>query len=437
MVNLFHKVHEKLPVFLIPDGKEIVLYTPGYSQKLGLFSIQEIKQFVNSPQNITIPELIAPIHNIINKAHEAVNNWELKKQKPFSPECLTIHSGSDCNLNCSYCYSKVEKTTNTKITGFPDLNSIEIACRQIAEIRQKDTKQMTVVFHGSGEPTYHWPKLVEAHSTIKAIAQEYQIKLFTYIATNGTLTEKQIDWLILNFDLIGISCDGPPAIHEKQRGSGNLSTEEVCNRIFQKNGRFEIRATITPESLCNLLEITEYLINPCKTKTIRIEPVYLNKNGFSEPQADEFSEQFFKSLSYASSRGVSFTYAGVRLNEQHSTYCDVLRNTYRITSDGNIRNCFCYMYNKDGFINGTIKNNPLVVEMNPAIKNILQLALSIPEDCAKCINIYHCSRGCPEFCFFNNGDSSDISLNKFRCRMHQLLAVEQIKRLSKYVNHPI
>jgi hypothetical protein len=103
--------------------------------------------------------------------------------------------------------------------------------------------------------------------------------------------------------------------------------------------------TITKNSIAKQLEITHYLIHECCAKKIRIEPVYLaGENALTDYDAGSFVEHFMMALAYADQHNVELSYSGVRLEEIHGSYCDVLRNTLRLTSDGMTRNCFCFMH---------------------------------------------------------------------------------------------
>jgi hypothetical protein len=65
------------------------------------------------------------------------------------------------------------------------------------------------------------------------------------------------------------------------------------------------------------------------------------------------------------------------------------------------------------------------------IQEIKKIASAIPQKCLECINIYHCSRTCPDYCSFNDPDISNSEINSFKCLLNQLLAVDEIKKSSK------
>ena len=439
MSELYQKVHDHLPIFAVDFGENILLYTPGFFFKIKRIPVFDLVRLFKNPERIDDFSLRESILLILGKAQECTTKWNYQAELPFSPYCLTFHVGYECNLNFSYCYSKVEDTGNKKIVGFPELEAIKSLFNYVLKIRKNNQKQFTVVYHGSGEPTFHWKKLVNSFESISRIADEKGLKVFFYIATNGCITEDQIDWLSNNMDLIGISCDGFYSINQKQRLKGNLQylpIDEVCRRILNKGGKFDIRVTITPDSLAKLNEITTYLIKVCKARNIRIEPVYLaGSKGFQEKDSDLFIRQFIESSKIAVQFGVGFHYSGMRLFELHGPYCDVMRNTLRLTADGFTRNCFCFMTEREKFITGRYSNTTAEIVLNPKINELKKSGFNYPKECSKCINVFHCSRGCPDFCIYKDEISHNQKLNPFRCRLHQLVAVEEIKASAMNINN--
>jgi uncharacterized protein len=430
MSELFRKLDHQLPIFAVDNCDSTILYTPGASLRTKSTPFFELNRLLNDPDDIKDPVIQNAIKSILKLAQEVVNKWEYQKQLAFLPKCLTIHVGSDCNLKCSYCYSKAKGQGNKTLFGFPDKKAIVTVFNEIAERRIKSPELFTVVFHGSGEPTFHWQKLVDSFNDIASIAMKYDVKFFTYISTNGCLTNRQIDWLAANMDGIGISCDGPDPIQKKQRGSDKKfypPIEIVCKRILEKGGNIENRVTITPETISQLAEIAAYLIEKCNAKTIRVEPVFLaGQNGFKEEDAEYFFERFVETKHYAEKNGVSFTYSGIRMSELHGTYCDVLRNNLRLNTDNVTRNCFCFMSDQSKFITGHFNNELSEFHLSSDLKLLKNIASGIPDECSQCINVFHCSRGCPDFCVFDN-DNPARQLNPFRCKLHKLLAVSEIK----------
>jgi len=432
---LFEKIDRDLPVFKINDDPYIVLYTPGLSLRLHSPSGFEKAKFSEFPESIKDPLIRNEVARLFETAGKTKDKWKSFTETPFSPQCLTLHSGSDCNLGCSYCYSRNEDLANQDIRGFHDPESVKSVCRFIAKTLEGKPGPLTVVYHGSGEPTFHWPELVSCHSVISSFFRKKESEVFYYISTNGNLNGIQADWLAKHIDLIGISCDGPASVQQKQRISNKslpMPVEKLCKRLSEEGGKFEIRVTTTRDTYRQQVEIARYLINELNTKNIRIEPVYLAGDaGFTEEDADDFFRSFSEAQEYARSEGVRLSYAGVRMEEMHSAYCDVLRNNIRLTPDGLSRNCFCNMKKEEDFITGRIDKKSAEYNISARINDFKKKAGIIPDSCHECINVFHCSRGCPDFCIYNLDGDPKTRMNNFRCRLHQLIAVDTIKKAAR------
>jgi sulfatase maturation enzyme AslB (radical SAM superfamily) len=431
MNELFIKVHDRLPLFRIDDGDFMILYTPGNIVKLKKIEINRLLTFIKKPETIADRETRNIINNLLVKGGEAVSRWEQQRLVSFNPECLTIHAGSDCNLNCSYCYGRKDRAGIKTITGLPDLQIIKAAARYVAEKIKETGGRLTVVYHGSGEPTVHWTKLVESFNVISSISRYYNIPLFTYIATNSCLTAGQTDWLARNMNLICISFDGPASTRQHQREAYDgqyLPTEKVCDRIIRNGGLHEIRVTITSETIREQEDIARHIVEKMKPGSIRVEPVYLaGENGFGEEDADTFFSHFKLARDFSGKHGVVMSYAGVRINELHGTYCDVLRNNLRLIPGNKTVNCFCNMMDKPFNNTGVFNGNTPGSYLSPLADEIKIKASRVPDECTSCINVFHCSRGCPDFCILDNDITATRQLNPFRCRLNQLIAVEKIR----------
>jgi sulfatase maturation enzyme AslB (radical SAM superfamily) len=434
MDELFHKVHDSLPVFKIDDGKDVILYTPGYHKRLSSLQTDLLQFYLENQDLILDKKLRTGFSEVVKKAQETKEIWEVRKSVPFSPECLTIHVGQEFNPDSGCCYSEKVPAGNSMISGFPDLNSVETVFNHIVRNVKRTRHKITVVYHASEEPAFSWQDLVKTFSALSILAAENQVQLFSYITTNGFLSSEQADWIAENMDLIGITCDGVPGIQKLKstaNSNGFISAKELTSRIIDKKGKFQIRVTITRETINQQKKIVKYLFEKLGANHIIIEPCYLaGENGFREEDASVFFRSFKEALSYSDKNGVTLEYDGVRLNELHGTYCDVLRNTLRLTPDRLIRNCFCYMNNNIGHITGSLSGEKPELYLIPEIKKLKTATSEIPEACYECINIYHCSRGCPDYCILHV-DNRPQELNSFRCRLHKLLAVDRIVMQSR------
>jgi sulfatase maturation enzyme AslB (radical SAM superfamily) len=436
MIAQFRKIHNSLPIFSIPENDKTILYTPGeikiYPSKLISGSI-DISDYT-SYENVT-DQIKDDIVQLICAAEISENKWNDLFQREFKPECLTIYPGNACNLNCKYCYVK-EK--NEKII---DKEFVKAAAEYTAKYCAREKGTFYLVFHGGGEPTFHWSLLQDLYRIVHQICAKYKVPVFSYIATNGILSRTQTQWLAKHFNRIGVSCDGFPEIHDSQRYSSSLTLTSATlkkniSALLELNDNIDVRVTITPQSMLFMENIATYFIHEMHIKNIRVEPVYSHgKIGFNPDDAEIYATHFMNASDIAQRLGATVSYSGVRMNEIHSCYCDVLRNTVRITADNEIINCFFdstsnYIktkYNKLGSLTGNCIgiNNKQIQK----IKEVLQI---MPATCRECINMVHCSRACPEYCSLAKQRNTETYLtNNFRCLLNKKLAIRHIKEKAR------
>jgi radical SAM protein with 4Fe4S-binding SPASM domain len=137
--------------------------------------------------------------------------------------------------------------------------------------------------------------------------------------------------------------------------------------------------------------------------------------------ARPFAENFLKASDLAESKGSQLDYSGVRINEIHSSFCDINRHNMRINPHNQIINCFCDVNNLR-YPFGTVNLSENRIEFSD-YEDLKNKPFEIRQECENCINVYHCSRGCPDHCVH-----CDDGLNGFRCLLNMELAVEMIRK---------
>ena len=133
--------------------------------------------------------------------------------KPFS--LITKPTGSLCNLRCNYCFylEKQNLYSGEKISRMPD-NLLEEYVRQY--IDSQPVPQVNFVWQG-GEPSLMG---IEFYKKALAFQRKYVAgkQIENSFQTNGILLNDE--WCRFFHDnrfLVGISIDGPKALHDKYR----------------------------------------------------------------------------------------------------------------------------------------------------------------------------------------------------------------------------
>ncbi len=432
------KIHPTLPIFRYCEDNRSVIYTPGYySQVDKLFSetlkLLYIGTFQNRPKTIST-SIIQFGKTFIQHAELATKKWQKWVRNEYTPECLTVYLSNYCNLNCQYCYSKTDPRmlAQSGRTSLPviSLSKIKQAAEIVAENCKKNNKKFHLVIHGGGEPTLHWATLKKTVKITKHVASQHGIAWFGYIATHGVLTQTKARWVAANFSQVGLSCDGPPDIQDVQRPKFNDSStsdtvERAAEILCSGNATLSVRATITLESYHRQIDIVEYFVKQLGANEIRFEPSY-EKNEFTIQHVSSFVDHYINARQRAEELNCHLQMSGMRLDEFHGPFCNIQKNVLQISPDGFVSACF---YNirghEDQLVIGEIIDG--TIEFNDARISQLQHQLDLPVECQDCINIYHCSRNCPEVCPIDN--INEQWQGGFRCLVNKMIMYNELKSL--------
>ena len=434
------RIHPLLPVFRVETDRLCALYAPGKFAVLEPADADSIEwawrkgggKLSGSAAEKTAAWIEA-------RAVEAVDKRRQWLEAPFSPECLTVYLSNHCNLQCPYCYAAGKRDRRPGKSGpMPVIReeAVYSAAQRVAQNCTRNGAPFNLVLHGGGEPTLHWELVERFEKMTRQISRQCGIAWSGYIATNGVLSEKKAQWLGKHFTRVGLSCDGPPGIQDRQRplyGGGRTSplVEHTARAIKDAGGQFEVRSTITPQTMKCQSDIVEYLIERLGASHIRFEPAYrlfeTGKETFAPDQADTFVAHFLEAQRKARSAGCDLSFSGVRMEEIHGPYCDVLRNVLHLTPDGAATACFfCVDSNEQGFSKlqtGRYNESPGLFDLyHERISAHKDRAAKIPDYCRDCINAFHCARSCPDACVVfeaertdNAGEANEKKAIEFRC----------------------
>ena len=157
---------------------------------------------------------------------------------------LQIHASLTCNLTCIHCYSSSSPSAHG---GLP----VERICRTIEEAAAIGYK--AVAFSG-GEPLVY-PGLA------RALAQAKALGLKTSVTTNGTLLDAaRLEELHDIVDVLAISLDGPPDLHNDMRGSSTAFDRMLAGVANARAAgmRLGFIHTLTRRSWEHLLWLAEF-----------------------------------------------------------------------------------------------------------------------------------------------------------------------------------
>jgi sulfatase maturation enzyme AslB (radical SAM superfamily) len=400
----------------------------------------------------------APLPNAVQQSPAGMTQWSAallqhagratrertrQQREPFASECLTLYLNNECNLNCTYCYAAPSAHTEARL----EIDEITAAAQTVAEVCRKEDRPLTVVLHGGGEPTLHRERVDRAMALLEEIARAHGIALWSYTASNGVMSEQKARWMARRFDRVGLSCDGPPEIQDRQRprqgGGSSARMLERTARILEEEGcPYQVRATITGATLDRQAEIAEYICQRMAPVEIRFEPVYLGGRtgsdaGIAPDRASAFVEHLLLAQDKAAQYGVPLETSGSRLGEIHGPYCNVHRAVLNLVPGGVATACFKHAriepITKRGLAIGHLDHNSGRYAIDgQRIERLRERLTALPDECEDCLNRYHCVRGCPDACPLDDreGPHDDLS-SSFRCRAQKALSYARLHRTAE------
>ena len=148
--------------------------------------------------------------------------------------------GSLCNLDCSYCYylHKEQLLSQPRQPRMAD----EVLERHIRQYIEAQTGEEVVFSWQGGEPTIlglaFFRKVVELQARYRKAGQRIENDL----QTNGTLLDDEwAAFLKQNNFLVGLSCDGPKALHDRYRYTkGGAPTHDKVMAAARLLQRYEV-----------------------------------------------------------------------------------------------------------------------------------------------------------------------------------------------------
>jgi uncharacterized protein len=423
----------KRPIFRLDCPDDAIFFTPGY---LGLVCLPDADQF---ERMLTIPRygfeqpaLVELRGALVHQAEAAMTTRRRWQTAPFRPECLTLYLSNQCNLRCLYCYADAGPHASLNL----EINTIRSAASLVAKSCREKNCVFTIVFHGGGEPALDRDFAEQVLTMLDEVAQAYQVPTFRYVATNGAISKDKAIWLARRFDLVGLSCDGPPDIQNYQRpgwGGGETAhlVEQIADVLHEQGCRFHVRTTITKMTLHRQVEIVDYLCRQLSPSAIHLEPLYHGDAAKFDPtDAADFVAQFLQAQARAAQDNVPLLYAGSRLNSIYGPYCQIFRDVLNLVPGGIATACFKATTATEASQNRVVigdlnRESGQFVVNDQAIEDLRQSLIPTSSACLSCFNQFHCVGECPDRCLLVGTDlpGPDLYRPGFRCRIQKALAM--------------
>ncbi len=310
---------------------------------------------------------------------------------------------TNCNLTCYYCYMP-----KMKINPEDEFIDTDFTRAGLHDFFATNPSR-TIRFFGAGEPTMAFTQMIEI---TKQARQMVGSALSIEVETNGYFSREIADWIENNVDILWISCDGPPEIHDAQRPTcDNQPSSEVVLKNVRRyakcsNMQFGVRATIASENLDQQTKLIEYF-HSLGVKYVAASPTYhsqLNPR-IKTSSLVEFAKHFVPAFYRAIELGMFYqTLLIVNFDEEVDIYCQACKPCPRLTTDGLV-SCCDWASLGPKYLPGSLqecvygyfdKTTGRIIYDQTKIKRIQQRNVSYlgQNNCKGCKALRHCAGGC-------------------------------------------
>lgn len=317
-----------------------------------------------------------------------------------------------CNIDCKYCFYKdIASRRNIRNYGHMSFSTLEAIVRRAYE---ETEEEVTFAFQG-GEPLlwgidffYHFFSLVEQYN-VQNIPTQYSVQ------TNGMLIDEEWAKLFKNHNaLVGVSLDGPKAIHNRYRLTyrHRPTFDEVMRGIDILNREgvaFNILTVLTKQVARNIRQVYQFFKEQGFTHIQFIEA--LDRN-FMQQGRDSYSlsnEDYYYFLStcfelwyedlhkgeYISIRTFDMMVHKLLGHEQILPCFSRGRCTNQqvIEANGDVYPCDFYV--TEQYVLGNIHDTTLgEINKKQLLQRFIDRSTPLLEDCKVCPYFHLCRNGC-------------------------------------------
>ena len=366
----------------------------------------------------------------------------------FRPVQVTLFPTNNCNLRCSYCYAfGGEGGANGEPLTRMDLQvaqrAIDLIARNAKEriAEGEPLHNFLVSIHGNGEPFCAYDLIREIVWYGQDVAEELGVPAVFNAATNGVLTEEQLDFVIANFHSINISFDGLPAFQNANRplagGKGSFERVDHTMRRFCEAGLdFGIRTTVTAAMVDAMPDIVSFVAeNYPGIEQLHLEPVWECGRCVTSsnvmPDAEVFAQRYLESLAIAEEKGVRLVFSGARQDMLVDTFCKVSSGSFTVTPTGDVTSCYEVSYRSDprsdlfffGYFD--FERGDFVFDQDK-LDALSRINVHNLRYCDNCFCRWHCAGDCAAKVL--DGITLEQHHGSVRCHINRALTLNQIQR---------
>ncbi len=322
----------------------------------------------------------------------------------FSPATTTLFPTNQCNLRCRYCYASAGEHTPLFMEWRYAVAAID---RIIENAMEKGLPAVQLGFHGGGEPLLPWQFIRRIVTYAEERCEKAGLRLVVYAATNGLLSERQLEWITTHFQSLNISFDGLPDVQDVHRplqnGRGSFEFVDRTLRFLDEQGfRYGVRSTISALNIDRMEESLDFIAQHYKVRQVHFEPLFFcgrcRTRDDLNPDMKRFSENFRRCEERAADLAIRLAYSGCRIETLTNAFCGVSKDNFSVTPDGHITACYETTSEDDPksetFFFGRITGEGRV-EIDETRRRFLHsLKVENLSYCADCFAKWHCAGDC-------------------------------------------
>jgi uncharacterized protein len=350
------------------------------------------------------------------------------------PTSVSLFLTTACNLRCTYCYASAGDTVREYMSFAVAKRGIDYV---VGNAVASGVPTVEINYHGGGEPTLHWRTLTQSLVYARDTTAAAGLNLSASTATNGMLSDRQIDWIVGNLQGASVSCDGMPAAQDTHRirPSGAGSSRRVMHtlRRFDEAGfPYGIRMTVTAALIPLLADSVDYLYSTFRPQSLQVEPVYQIGRYADKPSAEteEFLAAFREAQRRAKAFGRRIDYSGERVGVLTNHFCAATQDSFALLPDGTVSSCFeaCSHSNPYAatFFYGCEDETSAGYRFDMTKLDFLRRqAVQNREHCRECFAKWTCAGDCFHKAIAVGGGSTDFA-GTGRCHINRELTKDQI-----------
>ena len=366
----------------------------------------------------------------------------------FCPVQVTLFPTNGCNLRCSYCYAfggeggnNGEPITRMKLEVAQ--RAIDIIARNAKSRRDagEPVRNFLVSIHGNGEPFCAFDLIREIVFYGQDVSEELDIPVVFNAASNGVLTDEQLDFVLANFNNMNISFDGLPEFQDANRpiagGKGSFAAvDRTMRRLCEAGLNFGIRTTVTADMVDAMPRIVEFVATSYPTvEQLHFEPVWecgrCLTSSNTMPASGVFTKRYLESLEVAERMGLRLVFSGARQDMVVDTFCKVSSGSFTVTPTGDVTACYEVSYKSDPrserFFFGHFEDElgDFVFDQDK-LDALSELNVHNIRFCDDCFCRWHCAGDCAAKVL--DGIGIDEHHGSVRCEISRALTLNQIQR---------